>query len=290
MLDCIIIGMGPAGISSAIYSKKANLNVLVLESSFPGGKLNKIKLIDNYPGFNNISGSDLALNMFNHFRKENIDYKITKVLKIEDKKDYKLVYTDKGNFKTFGVILACGKLSNRKYIANEEKYINKGISYCSICDGSLYKDKNVVVIGNNDSCIEDALYLKNICKSVTICTNGNNLNIDGFKIINGKIIEFTGIDNIDGIILDNKEQIKCDGVFISDNKSNDNSFISELNITDKNGYIIVDEKMKTKINNVYACGDVIKKDIYQISTAVSEGCVAAINLNKALKDKKDDNN
>lgn len=287
MYDCVIIGMGCAGMSAAIYAQNAGLKTLILEESAPGGLLNKVKTVNNYLGFKNINGSDLAFNMFEHVRSLNIEYKITKVLDIKNFDDYKLITTTKGEYKTKGIIIACGRKIKRSGISNEEKYINRGISYCAMCDGALYKNKDVVVLGSNESAIEEAKYLSNIVRSVTLISNKDiSFEIENINFINNKKVkEFVGDENISGLVLDDDSVVKCDGVFIYYGYSSDVAFINSLNITDTKGYIIVDENMRSNINCIYACGDIIKKDLYQVSTAVSEGAIAAVNLNKELNER-----
>lgn len=293
MYDCIVIGMGCAGMSSALYAKKANLNTLIIESNCPGGLLNKIKSISNYIGYEEVSGSDIALNMFNHIRNEKIEYKICKVLRIEHLSDKIVVYTTNGDYSAKGLILACGRKMNKIHIENEDKFVNKGISYCAICDGNLFLNKNVIVVGNDNYAYEDAIYLTDICSNVTIITNSDNISFDNkcnLNVINNKISSFNGGDVLESVTLSNGEKVMCDGCFICNGSGSDNAFINNLGITDEKGYIIVDEHMKTKIDNIYACGDAIKKEVYQVCTAVSEGCIAAINLNKSIKDNKNDIN
>lgn len=292
MYDCIIIGMGCAGMSAGVYAKRAGLKTLILEENMPGGLLNKVPSIENYLGFKSISGSDLSFNMFEHVRNEKVEYKIARVLDIKYEKKQTTVYTTKGEFITKGLIVAIGRKIKKSAIANEEKFIGKGISYCAICDANLYKNSNVVVLGGSDSAFEEALYLNNIVKKVTIVVPKeikasvnliNEVKSNNIEIINGvSVTNFVGKDNIEGLELNNKETIKCDGVFIYYGYTSDTAFLRGLDITDDRGYILVDQSMKTKKDRVYACGDIIKKDLYQVSTAVSEGAIAASSLNKEL--------
>ena len=169
-------------------------------------------------------------------------------------------------------------------LPKEEKFIGNGISYCAMCDGALYKNRDVVVLGSNESAINEAKYLSNIVRKVTLISNKNiSFESDNIEFIdNKKVKEFIGDDNISGLILEDDSVIECDGVFIYYGYSSEVAFLNNLDITDTKGYIIVDENMKSNINFVYACGDIIKKDLYQVSTAVSEGAIAAVNLNKEL--------
>lgn len=270
MYDCIIVGMGPAGMSAAIYANESGLKTLILEESTPGGLLNKVSIVNNYLGFPNISGSDLAFKMFEHIRNENIEYKIARVLDIKDKEDYKVVTTTIGEFKTKGIILSTGRKLKKSGIPNEDKFINKGISYCAICDGYLFKNKNVVVLGNNQTAESEANYLSKIC------------NVK--RITEQKVIEFIGNEYLEGIKLEDGNVIKCDAAFVYYGYMSSTSFIKNYDITDEKGYVIVDKNMKSKCNMIYACGDIVKKDLYQVSTAVSEGAIAAISLSKEIKE------
>lgn len=287
MYDCIIIGMGCAGMSAAIYAKNAGMNTLILEASAPGGLLNKIKTIDNYLGFKNISGSDLAYNMFEHVRSLGIQYKIAKVLDIKEVDDYKLITTSKGEYKTRGLIIAGGRKNKRSGISNESEFINKGISYCATCDGALYKNKTVCLLGSDKVAFDEVKYLSNIVNKVYFVTNKDvSFDVSEYKnvelINNVKVEKFLGEGSISGILLENGSVIDTDGVFIYYGYSSEVAYLNNLDICDSNGMVLVDSNMKTKCDRVYACGDVIKKELYQVSTAVSEGAIAAINLNKEL--------
>lgn len=287
MYDCIVIGMGCAGMSAAIYAKNAGLNTLILEENAPGGLLNKVKKINNYLGFKEISGSDLAFNMFEHVRSLGIEYKITKVLDIKNENDYKLVTTTKGEYKTRGIIIAVGRKVKRSGISNEEDFVNRGISYCATCDGALYKSKDVVVLGSSEAAVEETKYLSNIVNKVYFISNKDFIidldNYDNIEFVNNtKVVEFLGEETINGVKLENGSVIECSGVFIYYGYSSEVAFLNNLNITDEKGYVIVNDKMKSSVDFVYACGDIIKKDLYQVSTAVSEGAIAASELNKEL--------
>lgn len=295
MYDCIIIGMGPAGLSAGVYAKRSGMKVLLLDEAAPGGLLNKVTLIENYIGFKSISGSDLALSMFEHVRNEDVEYKIERVLNIENNDDKKIVITTKGKYETKTIILAIGRKAKKSGIANEEKYVSKGISYCALCDGPLYKNKNVVVLGGGNSAFEESIYLSNVASSVTVLARGEikaeEKLVDEAKEKNINIItettvdEFLGDETISGVKLNDGSVINCDGVFVYYGYAADTSFIKNLNITDSNGYIEVDGHMTTKVKGIYACGDIVKKEVYQIVTAVSEGAIAAISARKEINKK-----
>lgn len=293
MYDCIIVGMGCAGMSAGIYAKRAGLNTLMIDEAMPGENLAKISVIENYLGFKSITGSELALQMFEHIKSEDVQYKIAKVLNIRINDDgTKTVFTNKGEYKSKGVIIAGGRKYKKSGLANEDKFIGKGISYCAVCDGPLYKNKTIVVLGGGNSAFEEAAYLSRFAKSVTIIVRGSikadmqareQVNKANIKIIAQRsVVEFLGNEYITGVKLDDDTVIDCEGVFIYFGTVADTSFIKELDITDENGYILVDNCMKTKYDGVYACGDVIKKELYQIATAVSDGAIAATCLKREL--------
>ncbi len=148
MYDCIIVGMGCAGMSAGIYAKRAGMNTLMLDETMPGENISKISVIENYLGFKSITGSELAYQMFEHIKNENVPYKITKVIQIKINKDgTKSVFTKDKEYKTKGVIIAGGRKYKKSGLANEDKFIGKGICYCAVCDAPLYKNKGIVVLG-----------------------------------------------------------------------------------------------------------------------------------------------
>lgn len=292
MFDTIIIGAGPAGMGASIYSARSGLNTLLLDESVPGGLLNKISIVENYLGYKSINGSDLALDMYNHVKNENVTFKLEKVVSIRDDGEYKVVTTTKGEYKTKGVIIAIGRKPRKSGIPNENVYAGKGVSYCAICDAPLYKNKKLVVLGGGDSAFEEAIYLSNFAFSVTIVVRNKISASDALvaeakdkniEIIIGKeAVDFLGTDVIKQVKFNDESTIDCDGVFIYYGYQADTAFMKDLNITDDKGYIEVDNSMRTKVPFIYACGDIIKKDVYQIVTAASDGCIAALSLKKDI--------
>jgi thioredoxin reductase (NADPH) len=293
MYDVIIIGSGPAGMSAGLYAKRSGLNTLILEGMYPGGLLNNVSIVDNYIGIKGISGSDLASLMYEHINSIDVKINFEKVLNIEYG-DIIKVTTSKNIYETKGIIIAIGRKAKKSGIPNEDKYIGKGISYCALCDGNLYKNKDIVVLGGGNSAFEESVYLSKIVKSIKIIvrseikaekeliTEVNNSN--NIEIIKGVTCEeILGDEVVGGIRLNNGDIIKCDGVFIYYGYEAETSFLKNLNITDDKGYILVDQTMRTKLKNIYACGDIIKKDLYQIVTAASEGAIAATSARKDIK-------
>jgi thioredoxin reductase (NADPH) len=292
MFDTIIIGAGPAGMGAAVYSARSGLNTLLLDESVPGGLLNKISIVENYLGYKSVTGADLAVDMYNHVKHENVSFKLEKVVSIKEEDEYKIVTTTKGEYKTKGVIIAIGRKPRKSGIPNEEMYAGKGISYCAICDAPLYKGKKIVVLGGGDSAFEEAIYLGNFASSVTIVVRNKISASDALvseakekniEVIIGKeAIDFLGDETIKQVKFNDESTIDCDGVFIYYGYQADTAFMKDLNITDEKGYIEVDNSMRTKEPFIYACGDIIKKDIYQIVTAASDGCIAALSLKKDI--------
>lgn len=292
MFDTIIIGAGPAGMGAAVYSARSGLNTLLLDESVPGGLLNKISIVENYLGYKSVTGADLAVDMYNHVKHENVSFKLEKVVSIKEEDEYKIVTTTKGEYKTKGVIIAIGRKPRKSGIPNEEMYAGKGISYCAICDAPLYKGKKIVVLGGGDSAFEEAIYLGNFASSVTIVVRNKISASDALvseakekniEVIIGKeAIDFLGNETIKQVKFNDESTIDCDGVFIYYGYQADTAFMKDLNITDEKGYIEVDNSMRTKEPFIYACGDIIKKDIYQIVTAASDGCIAALSLKKDI--------
>lgn len=282
--DCVVVGAGIAGMTSAIYLKRSNVNVLLLDSEAPGGLLNKITSIENYPGFNKITGSELAYKIYEQVTNLGIEVRYGNVLEIKDN----IVTTDIEQIKTKKVILAIGRKARK--LENTNDVLN--ISYCALCDANLYKNKTVAVIGYSNSAIEEAIYLSEICKKVIVIGRGSKFK--GEQILIEKLNNLKNVEiyldcviknlkkekNVVKEIETNKGNIKIDGMFVSIGYEPNSSFLA--NIDKENGYIIVDDKMKTNIDYIYACGDIIKKDIYQLTTAVGEATIAAINVKKTL--------
>lgn len=290
----VIIGSGIAGMTAAIYLKRAGINTLIIESDVPGGQLNKSSIIENYPGFEKIDGPSLALNIYNQVNALKVDYLFSKVKKVDFKK--KQIVTEKEEVSYEYLIIATGRSPQKLGLENEEKLIGNGISYCALCDGALYKDKRVVVIGRGNSALEEALYLANISKRVILINHKDLFKAeeklinevyenDNIEIIyNSNIVKFNSKDNkLTSVILDNKQEIKCDGLFV-DIGYLPNSEI--FNVEKVHGYIEVDEEYKTSRKNVYACGDIIYKNTYQLTTAVGEATNVAASIIKSIEKRK----
>ena len=290
--DVIIIGSGIAGMTAAIYLKRGGLNPLIIEENAPGGQLNKINMIENYPGFIKTDGPSLAAEIFSQVRNLDIEYLFDKVVNVDLTKTEKEVVTGGITLYCKYLIIATGRLS-KKLFNTDDRYIGKGISYCALCDGNLYKNKNVVVVGGANSALEEALYLSDICNNVTIIVRGekfkgekslinrvlekNNINC----MYNSNVIEYNIENNkLVSIKLDNRTILDTDGLFISIGSV---PSADMFEVEKEKGFIIVNSECMTNIENVYACGDVIKKNVYQLTTAAAEGTIVANSIIKKNK-------
>ena len=284
MYDVIIIGMGIGGITAGIYGKRAGLNVLMFEKSAPGGMLQKIDKIQNYPGFSEISGPDLALNLFNQVKKVGVPFKFEEVIDVEITEEYKKVITKNGTYEAKNVIVATGRTPKYLGLDNEKDYLGRGLSTCASCDGNFYKGEDVAVVGSGNSALQESLYLANIVNKVYLLHRGVNFkgddalvervrNTQNIEIVDGvnikKINEVEG--KIESVTLDNEKTINVKGVFIYIGYKPDTEIFKKLDITNINGDIIVSENFETEIDGLYAIGDCAKKDVYQLVTAARSG-------------------
>ncbi len=294
--DLIIIGMGISGISAAIYAKRSNLNVLILDKSMPGGLLNNIETIDNYPGFTTISGPDLAMNLYNQLNNLGVESKFEEVISIEDLKETKIVNTSSSKYEAKRILIATGRSQRTLGLPNEKELIGKGISTCALCDGNFFKDKEIAVVGGGNSALQESLYLAKLVKKIYLIHRKNEFTaqqetIEKIKstsnieiLFNRNVKEIIKEnDKLAGVILDDEKKLDVEGLFIYIGFTPKADFIKNLNITDKTGYILVNNNMETSIKGIYAAGDIIKKQLYQLVTAASEGAIAAVNVISSLK-------
>ena len=293
MYDVIIIGMGIGGITAGIYGKRAGLNVLMFEKSAPGGMLQKIDKIQNYPGFSEISGPDLALNLFNQVKKVGVPFKFEEVIDVEITEEYKKVITKNGTYEAKNIIVATGRTPKYLGLDNEKDYLGRGLSTCASCDGNFYKGEDVAVVGSGNSALQESLYLANIVNKVYLLHRGVNFkgddalvervrNTKNIEIVDGvnikKINDVEG--KIESVTLDNEKTINVKGVFIYIGYKPDTEMFKKLDITNINGDIIVSENFETEIDGLYAIGDCAKKGVYQLVTAASDGCIAVSDIEK----------
>lgn len=296
--DLIIVGSGPAGMNACLYATRSKLKTLVIEKSYPGGKIVKANIIENWIGTQSISGSDLALQMFKHSFSYGGIYEQGNVLDIIDYGTYKEVVTESKKYKCYAVIICAGTSEKKLGIIGEEKFYGKGVSYCAICDGLLYKDKTMVVVGNNEYAVKEALYLSKYARKLIFVNNKDELDVDESlmkKIASNEVVELKNYRNlksingkefVESVTLENGEEIETSVVFPLFGSSPDSMFASRLGIVDENKYVIVNERQETKIKGIFAAGDCTAKPLKQIITASGDGAIAAIEAYKYINEVK----
>lgn len=300
MYDLLIVGAGPAGLTAALYASRAGLKVGIIERGAPGGKVFLTHLVENYPGYESIGGRDLAQTMHKHALKFGAEYIYGDVSLIEDLGDYKKVVTNVATLEAKTVIIAVGMENRKLGVTGEAELSGRGVSYCAICDGNFFKDQDVVTIGGGNSALEEALYLADICKTVTIVHRRQEFRAEDFIVkrirekeniileLDSVVTEIKGQDKVEHVALKNvvtneEKEIDCAAVFIYVGLIPLTSSFSELPILDQAGNVITDKNMETNIKGIYAAGDVTVKDLRQIATAVSDGAVAAQAVINSLK-------
>ena len=286
MYDVIIIGAGPAGISASLYTKRANLNTLVIYSG--ESNLEKTERISNYYGFEDgIPGKDLFSAGIEQAKNLEVDVIEEEVLKIEMQKEGFTVTTNRKSYDTKTLILATGTNKNTPNIKGLKELEGKGVSYCAICDGFFYKNKNVAVLGNGNYAISETNDLINIANDITILTNGKEapeIRADNVSINEKEIKEIHGTDKVEEVEFKDRTRLKTDGIFIAEGTAGTVEFAKKLGILIENNKIVINENMETNIPGVYACGD-CTGGLLQISKSVYEGAKAGLSAVEFLRKK-----
>ena len=285
MYDAIIIGCGPAGMTSAIYLARANKKVLILEKETIGGQMASSPLIENYPGYSAISGSELANNMFEQLSNLGVEIELEEVVEIKDG-EIKKVITEDNTYEAKSIIIATGCKYRLLGLDNEEDLIGKGIHFCVACDGAFYKDKTVAVIGGGNSAVINAITLSDLCKKVYLIQNLDYLTaepilIDKIKgkqnveiILSSVVTKINGEDELESININNSDEIKIDGMFISIGLIPQSDFVKDLLSINKYGYIESNDCV-TALKGIFVAGDCRDKKVRQVTVATSDGTVAA---------------
>ena len=294
MKDIIIIGAGPAGMTAALYALRADKSVLLLEKENFGGQITFSPRLENYPTIMEISGSEFANRMLDQVMAHGTDIELAEATEIKDMGDYKVVCTEYGDFEGKAVIIATGSKHRHLGLEGEEELIGSGISFCAVCDGSFFANKNVAVIGGGNTALQEAVMLSDICKKVTIIQNlsfmtGEKrlLSIlerkDNVDMIFDTVV--TGLEARDGelcaislknILTNESQRFELDGMFTAIGQAPENEAFKAISALDDYGYIIADESCLTDTEGVFVAGDCRTKKIRQVTTASADGAVAAL--------------
>ncbi|WP_041138279.1 NAD(P)/FAD-dependent oxidoreductase [Beduini massiliensis] len=300
--DLVIIGAGPAGMTAAIYGARADLKVLMLDKLAPGGQIINTNEIQNYTGMGTINGAELAMQMFIHTQELNVEFDYGTVTKIVNEENIKKIYIEEDSERiicTKAIIIATGTTPRRLNIPKEDQFIGNGISFCAICDGAYYRDKDVVVIGGGNSAVEESIYLAGIVKSLTIVTmfdlTADPIACDKLRALENvtvypyqDVLEFVGDRQLEGVRFKStqtgeEKTVHCDGVFEYIGLSPVTAFVKDLGILNDHGYIEVNDKMETKVTGIYGAGDCITKNLRQVITACADGAIAAQVVSRYVK-------
>lgn len=291
--DVVIIGLGPAGASAAIYSARAGLSVAVFEGNSPGGQMILTDKIENYPGIVAVEGWKLATDMLSQVESCGANVFYERIIEVDFEK--KFVKTTKNIYEAGAIIIAGGAKARKLGLSGEEKLIGRGISYCAVCDGGFYKGKIVAVVGGGETAVGDALYLSRICSKVYLIHRRDTLRASKSRqeslekcqnvevLLNLTVDELLFDGRLLGITMSSGRSIELDGLFVAIGQQPDTSLYNCLAL--ENGYILTNDSMETSISGVFAAGDIRTKKVRQVVTAVSDGAVAAISAAEFLEKK-----
>ncbi|MCS1384362.1 thioredoxin-disulfide reductase [Lysinibacillus sphaericus] len=291
--DVVIIGAGPAGMTAAVYTSRANLSTLMIERGIPGGQMANTEEVENYPGFDTILGPELSTKMFEHAKKFGAEYAYGDVSEIIDGEEYKTIKSGAKEYKTRSIILSTGAEYKKMGVPGEKELGGRGVSYCAVCDGAFFKQKNLVVVGGGDSAVEEGVYLTRFADKVTIVHRRDKLRAQKIlqdrafandkidfiwnatvKEINeadGKVGSVTLQSTVDGT----ESEFAADGVFIYIGMLPLTKPFESLGILNEAGYIVTNDNMETNVPGIFAAGDVREKTLRQIVTATGDGSIAA---------------
>ena len=303
--DVIIIGAGPAGMTAAVYTSRANLSTLMIERGIPGGQMANTEEVENYPGFEMILGPELSTKMFDHAKKFGAEYAYGDVSEIVDGEAYKTVKVSGKEYKALAVIISSGAEYKKMGIPGETELGGRGVSYCAVCDGAFFKQKNLVVVGGGDSAVEEGAFLTKFANKVTIVHRRDTLRAQ--KILqdrafanekidfiwnttlkeihgkDGKVASVTLVSTVDGT----EKEFETDGVFVYVGMLPLTKPFGNLGILNDNGYIVTNEKMETTVPGIFGAGDVREKMLRQIVTATGDGSIAAQSAQHYIEKLKD---
>ncbi len=299
MIDVAIIGGGPAALGAALYAARSGMSVTVFEKKFAGGQAATTYEIDNYLGFTSSpSGSELAEKMTEHVLNFGVNFKYSEVKELKLSNCVKEIITSRKTFEAKSVILAMGATPALLSVPGEKEFSGRGVSYCATCDGMFFKGKTVTVIGGGNTAVEDALYLSPIAQKVYIvhrrdAFRASPILVERLKkcenvefVMESRVTEIKGNDKVSSVVIDSSSrEIETDGVFVAIGTTPSVDLVKDI-IVNENGFIITDETMKTNIDGVFAAGDIRKKPLRQVITAVSDGAVAGEEAARYVNFKK----
>lgn len=305
--DLIIVGGGPAGLTSAIYALRAGLSVLMVEKAAPGGQIAITPSVENYPGYISITGYELSSVMYNQATQLGLETVFDEIVKFELEGQEKVLQGLEKTYTAKTVILALGAKERHLGLENEEKFIGSGVSYCANCDGAFFKGKTVVIVGAGNTGVEDSIYLSGVASQVFLVHRSQKFRaeerlVEQLKnytkeknekgnvefVLDTVVTALNGSDKLESVTLENvltkeKTIFETDGIFIAVGRNPETQLLKGvLNLTE-DGYIITDEKMQTNLKGVYAAGDVRDKTLRQIVTATSDGAMAAISAHQYVR-------
>ncbi|WP_227937313.1 thioredoxin-disulfide reductase [Alkalihalobacillus deserti] len=299
--DVVIAGAGPAGMTAAVYTSRADLSTIMLERGIPGGQMANTEDVENYPGFDHILGPELSTKMFEHAKKFGAEYGYGDIKEIIDEGDIKIVKAGSKEYKARAVIVSTGAEYKKIGVPGEKELSGRGVSYCAVCDGAFFKGKELVVIGGGDSAVEEAVYLTRFASKVTVVHRRDALRAQKIlqqRAFNNEKIDFIWNHTIKEINAENgkvgsvtlvstengeEQEFKTDGVFIYIGMLPLNESVKNLGITNADGYIETNEEMETKVPGILAAGDIREKSLRQIVTATGDGSLAAQNVQHYLE-------
>jgi thioredoxin reductase (NADPH) len=303
--DVIIAGAGPAGMTAAVYTARANMSTLMIEKGTPGGQMVNTEDIENYPGYESILGPDLSKKMFDHAKKFGTEHLRGAIKEIKDGYPYKKVIVGDKEYKAKSVIVTTGAVSRKIGVPGELEFSGRGVSYCAVCDGAFFADLELVVIGGGDSAVEEAIFLTRFATKVTIIHRRDEFRaqkiiqdraFDNKKINviwNHKLEEIRGDGMVSSVLIKNlltgeETDFPCNGVFIYVGMDPITDCVQDLGITNRAGYIISNEQMRTNVPGIFAAGDVREKTLRQVVTATGDGSIAALSAQHYVENLEED--
>ncbi len=303
--DVVVIGAGPGGMTAALYAARANLKVAMLDRGVYGGQMNNTDDIENYPGFTTIKGPELGEKMYQGTANAGVEFVYGDVQGMTvDDQQLKHIQTDSEELIAPAVIIATGSTNRKLGVPGEAEFSGQGVSYCAVCDGAFFRGKQVTVIGGGDSAISEGLYLANVTDQVNIIHRRDQLraqkvlqdrvfaNDQMMVTLNTNVTEILGEENhVTGVKVQDGQTgetkiLPTDGVFIYVGNIPNTQMFNNLAITDEAGWIITNDQMETTIPGIYAVGDVRKKTLRQVTTAVGDGGIAGQNVFEYLESIK----